>query len=385
MDVFRRGLGPYRTMPSRIKFCLRDSRDEFEVVPRIAAIFCANTTGSSGSSRLSDATVAAVWAGNLSSRWGALLSALLAQNSQGVFQLFSGMFREEFIWGLTYGNEVDRWPHRRPFLALNILGALVEMAEAIGIARTETPEQGVPYWELQKGADQLVVEIERAIGIEIGFPQISAAYGVQVGGSLFIQGQLAHIYSAWKLKCYADQFFGEHHLLNIVEIGGGYGGLCYWFHKMCSQQIATYTIVDLPSTNAVQAYFLSRALGASNAIALYNCEQKTFDTGASIRLVPHMEIGQITERIDIVINQDSFPELPETEVDRYLEWIVEKASYFMSLNQEAYSPVAGVPQVLVSDRCMRQSRLERIVRNRSWVRNGYVEEIYRVTSCDVLV
>lgn len=197
-----------------------------------------------------------------------------------------------------------------------------------------------------------------------------------IGNRLFVQGHIAHIYLAWRIKCYADQVLGPEPLINIVEIGGGYGGLCYWVHMLCKHRIASYAIVDLPSTNAVQAYFLSNALGSEGAVALFDRNQRKFDNDASIRLLPHTELRAISENVDIVVNQDSFPELPEAEVDRYLSWIAERAKYFVSLNQEAYAPVDGVPQVLVPARCTRQDKLQRISRMRSWVRNGYVEEFY---------
>jgi hypothetical protein len=369
-----------RNLDRTINFCQSDGSDEFNVVPRIISTFCANTIKSGDQQIVSNRGIAAVWVNILSRRWTGLLSSLWEGNEAAVFHLLSGMFREDFIWGLTYGSEVDRLPHSRPLLALNILGALVEMAEALGVARNETPEQGVPYYEIRDGGRRIAKDIERVIGTGIGFPPISAAYGIHVEGRLLIQGQLVHVYAAWRIKYYIDQFFESDRLLNIVEIGGGYGGLCYWLQKICKHRIASYSIVDLPSTGVVQAYFLSRALGSGEAVALYDSKKEAFDNHASIRLIPHTEISAIKEKSDIVINQDSFPELPESEVDRYLEWVTANAQYFVSLNQEAYSLVGGIPQVWVADRCAQHAGFERVSRIRSWVRNGYVEEVYRIAT-----
>lgn len=144
-----------KRLPLRIEFCAPDTNSEAGIVPRISATFCANAEQNIGAER----GLAAVWSSNLSKRWGTLLSALWARDHSTASRLFARMFREDFIWGLTYGSEVDRWPHRRSFFALNILTALVEFAEALGVSRAETPEQGMPYWELQQGAEQLVKKI----------------------------------------------------------------------------------------------------------------------------------------------------------------------------------------------------------------------------------
>lgn len=363
-------------LPLAILFSRADLADDLRVVPRIISTFCSNVPrpGATLDPKLSG--VAPVWEANLSERWGPLFSALWAKDESRVFSLLGSMFRQPFIWGLTYGNEVDRWPHRRPFLALNILGQVVEMAESLGVARTETPEQGLAYHEIRKGAERVASSIEEQLGIEIGFPEVSAAYGIKVGSRLQVQGQFAHIYAASRIRQHVSAFFSHDRPVNIVEIGGGYGGLCYWLHRLLGNRIASYTIVDLPSTGVLQAYFLTQALGDSADVALYDSSARKFDIPGDIRLVPHFALSTIDWNVDLVINQDSFPELPEGEVDRYLAWVCSKRAYFFSLNQEACAPVNGIPQLWVSQLCNKHAELKRVSRLRSWVRNGYVEELY---------
>jgi hypothetical protein len=45
--------------------------------------------------------------------------------------------------------------------------------------------------------------------------------------------------------------------LDVVEIGGGYGGLCYWLRVLCSS-IIDYTIIDLPAPGKLQEYCLNK-------------------------------------------------------------------------------------------------------------------------------
>lgn len=360
-------------LPLDISFVSRDKGDAHGIVPRIIATFRDNV---SDGGEIGIPGTAAIWVENLSARWGYLFKVLWANDVTATTRIFAGFFQEKFIWGMFYGNVVLRWPHRRPFLALNILGSLVEMGEGLGVARTENPEQGVPYWELDNKSDSLLSRVEAALGVPIGFPEISGAYGVRVGSRLLVQGQMAHIYAAWRILAHATRCYGPDRKLDIAEIGGGYGGLCFWLLRLGGERIASYTIIDLPSTNTAQAYFLAQALNSAEDIGLFSARTGTFDRQARIRLVPHMHVPEF--HADIVVNQDSFPELPVAEVDRYLTWMTNHADYFLSINQEAYSPAAGIAQVSVPERCAQQPALRREVRERTWVRNGYVEEFYQV-------
>jgi hypothetical protein len=81
--------------------------------------------------------------------------------------------------------------------------------------------------------------------------------------------------------------------------------------------------------------------------------------------------------IDVLINQNSMPEIPEHVVENYLGWAKNKvAGIFYSYNQEAFSPVEDVPQVLVPEAVARTGGFKRLTRNYSWMRRGYVEEVY---------
>jgi len=73
------------------------------------------------------------------------------------------------------------------------------------------------------------------------------------------------------------------------------------------------------------------------------------------------------------------PEMPLSEVERYMDWIVGSADgLFLSYNQEAYSVWEGVPQIHVPTVAAQHPGLVRLARETSWSRRGYVEEIYRL-------
>lgn len=54
--------------------------------------------------------------------------------------------------------------------------------------------------------------------------------------------------------------------VDVIEIGGGYGGLCFFLHKLCSLfdiNLKTYTIFDLPEPLLLQEKYLN-ALDITN-------------------------------------------------------------------------------------------------------------------------
>jgi hypothetical protein len=65
-----------------------------------------------------------------------------------------------------------------------------------------------------------------------------------------------YIYHAFLISKYIREKFG-HQPLDIVEIGGGYGGLCFWLYVLNPEQINQYTIIDLPVANQLQQRCLS--------------------------------------------------------------------------------------------------------------------------------
>ena len=72
------------------------------------------------------------------------------------------------------------------------------------------------------------------------------------------------------------------------------------------------------------------------------------------------------------------PEMTNQIVEGYLRFAREKLTgLFFSYNHEAFAPVHGSHQVLVPEIIDLVGGFTRISRNVSWVRNGYVEEVYR--------
>jgi hypothetical protein len=291
------------------------------------------------------------------------------------------MFREPFLYGIASGAlyaDARSWIGSRIW-SLKCLDDLVSLAECLGVVRTECPEQGPLGYSLRDGLEVLVARIEAALGIPIGFPAIGAPYGIQVGQTLITMETPEHIYAAFRvneaIRLFLDR--SARAAPSFVEIGGGFGGTAYWLLHLRRMEASSYTIIDLPITNVIQGYFLSKILGEST-VALYGESPEGNSGPKPVRVLPTRAIHSLEKyKMDILINQNSIPEIPEQAVIGYMQWArTNLKGIFYSYNQEAYSPVGGVPQVLVPEIVARVGGFKLFTRNHSWLRRGYVEEVY---------
>jgi hypothetical protein len=315
-----------------------------------------------------------MWGDFLQSEYATLRNLVEEGDTGRLARYLSTIFRSETVNGYTFGNKFDRFPHRWWYLPIGIELSAITLAESIGIVRAECPEQGqISYWRSEFTEERLIEELESFFSIRIEAPRTGDARGVFFGGRFLTLETCSQLYTAYRMREAINGGIGTAAELNIVEIGGGYGGLCYWMHQLLGTRINRYVIVDLPEVNLVQAYFLSSL--KTRELTLFG--EATVKPQSRIELIPHWMLSDLDWRPNVLINQDSMPEMPEAEVARYLSWGSDNVDgLFLSFNQEAFSPWRGIPQVHVPSIISRYPRFRRLSRNPSWVRRGYVEEIY---------
>jgi hypothetical protein len=316
-----------------------------------------------------------MWGTFLQEEYGALRRLVEQGDTSGLARYLSTIFRSEAVNGYTYGSMFDPFPHRWWYLPVGIELSVVTLAESVGILRAECPEQGqIAYWRKEYTEEQLIEQLESFFSMRIEAPRIGDVRGILFGGRFLTLETCSQIHTAHRMRDAINREVGSSVELNIVEIGGGYGGLCYWMHRLLGTRINRYVVVDLPEVNLVQAYFLSSL--ETRELLLFGEKKRKGEPG--IELIPHWTLSDLDLRPNVLINQDSMPEMPQAEVERYLTWGSDNVDgLFFSFNQEAYSPWRGVPQVHVPSVVGRFPRFRRIARNASWVRRGYVEEIYK--------
>jgi len=161
----------------------------------------------------------------------------------------------------------------------------------------------------------------------------------------------------------------------ICEIGAGTGRVAYWSMRFGAK---SYTIIDLPQVNVLQGYYLLKGLGADR-VALYD-EAWTHSAERMVRILPaHATWERRGDEYDIVLNQDSFPEMDSDTVEDYLRWIgATSARGLLSINHESkptYGP--ALVQVSVPEVIEHLGGFELLDRYPYWLRKGYVVELYR--------
>jgi len=289
----------------------------------------------------------------------------------------ASMFRKTFVLGMAPGSLIS---HSESSLGARIwrlktLDGLVSLAEALGVVPVEGPEQGYRGLAFEGGMPDLVERIERSLGISIDFPDVGAPYGLRIHERLVTIDSPDQIYSAVRLdqavRLHLDA--GAVEAPSIAEIGGGCGATCYWFLRR-HEAAARYVIIDLPTVNVLQGYFLSRALGTS-AVSLFGEEP------AQVVVTPNSALSTVDAPYDILVNKDSMPEMPEEAVREYLRWARSTCGgIFYSSNQEGKVAFLGQRQGLVPEAILQTGGFCRLRRDQSWVRPGHVEEIYAITN-----
>lgn len=307
-------------------------------------------------------------------RHRALHTALTRGEPAAVAGLLASMFRSDFVIGMAPGSLGRK---RRPgplarLIWLASINKLVALAEATAAVRLENPEQGAVAPALRDGVDDLVVRIERRLGISLDFPDVGAAYGSLVGGRLITPETPDQIYGAARLRDVLDEHVppsGEP--ATIVEIGGGYGGMAYWLLQMVD---ARYVILDLPIIGVLQGYFLSQALG-HDAVAFHG------EPAAQVTILPGHALASVAVPFDVLANKDSLPEIAADAAVGYLAWGRSACrAAFYSYNQEAAAPFDDVPQNVVCELVEQVGGFRRVRRDASWLRRGYVEEVFLPTA-----
>ncbi|MDI7184880.1 putative sugar O-methyltransferase [Leptospira santarosai] len=103
---------------------------------------------------------------------------------------------------------------------------------------------------------------------------------------------------------------------DILEIGAGFGRTCQALIKL-SDAIKSYTIVDLPEILSLSSSYLKKVL--SN------------DEFEKIKFISTEDIHLVGNR-DLIINIDSFQEMPRQTIKFYMDNLVSTAKYFYSKN-----------------------------------------------------
>jgi hypothetical protein len=261
----------------------------------------------------------------------------------------------------------------RSFVALTVKDALVSLAEAVGALPVENPEQGAFRKSIHHDPAELVERVSARLGIDITPPDVDGALlKIDTRRGLFGGRDVNAIYTAYLVRRTLRALPSP----RICEIGGGSGRVAYWSRRLGP---TSYTIVDLPRINVLQGYYACKSL-PGDEVALYG-EQPPGRAPGRLQILPAHAIAQLDEpAFDLVLNQDSFPEMSLDTVTDYLRWIARCCEgSLMSINHESKPAYGdGLAHVSVPEAAAGVGGFDLEYRFPYWLRKGYVVELYRI-------
>lgn len=251
---------------------------------------------------------------------------------------------------------------------------LVALGEALGCLSYENPEFGRWGENLYVDIDELVAKIEQALGIDIMPPKISSGlFGISAKKGILHFRDVHGIYTAWRIR----ELVKDRDNPAICEIGAGTGRVAYYCSKMGLRNL---TIIDLPYVLVLSGYYLIKGLPDAN-IVLYGEDESR--TSHSIKLSPYWRFADAPDDyFELTLNQDSFPEIARDVVLEYLRQIRRNTKrYLLSINQESQNTQTGSDNLqLVVSQLIKSlgNGYERVYRFPYWVREGHIEELFRI-------
>lgn len=250
-----------------------------------------------------------------------------------------------------------------------ILGLFIRLAEALGIKRCWNPEEheknsftGIFHYEI---LDQILKNLDEIFDFSIQFPNpFNGEFGLLTKRGIVSERVPHSIYQAFKVKQFSKKFQCK----KIIEVGAGMGRNAYYCQLA---GIRNYTLVDLPHVLIAQALFLGLSLG-EDSIWLYG-ESNSSDNENKIKLISPEVFFDVNskENYDLMLNVDSFVEMPESIARKYIDFGIKNCKIIHSINQEAYR--FTVNQLLNS-----YLNSVEIVRSPYWMRGGYIEETVQI-------
>ena len=312
-----------------------------------------------------DSSVWSEYAGLYQEAMASLRSGDAAQVNSLIAAVFGSALTHGFAQGHIATESLRTSSAARLHVGAITLDRFYRLAEAVGAIRVQSAEHGQRSIKVGD-LEEIMTRIEEAIGAELpSTSQSGSLFGLRIRDSIYSERHFDGIYGAWR----ASQLVRQKELVNrpsLLEIGGGAGFLAFYAKLLGFAQCA---IIDLPHPAIVQYAVLASEFGAGNV---------------EFGRTPSNGIGLINaygpaatnfNDWSIVVNIDSLPEMPPAAAKAYLRGI-ESNQLFLSINQESAIPNGESPQNVVSSIAL-ETGLLRSQRNPSWLRTGYVEEVFQ--------
>jgi hypothetical protein len=269
----------------------------------------------------------------------------------------------------AYRDFVEASPYGRRAAVLPFQDMLGSLAQYLAVIPGECSEYGSDGDVMGTASDELVAKVETALGFSIVPPTVfDGLFGLLIGGRILHGRDIQALYAALRVIEASGMSRPR-----VCEIGGGLGKVAY---NAWMLGVRRYSIVDLPTVSAMQYFYLRRTLPAVEVRFCHPTHLNTDRDGIDLFFASHMQTG-VFLLSDIVLNCDSFPELGTDVCRKYFALIGNWAPLLLSVNQESNKEIRGPAdrQVIVG-KLLTEFGFTRLYRFRSWIRRGYIEELW---------
>jgi hypothetical protein len=263
-------------------------------------------------------------------------------------------------------------PEARRIEAKWFVDKLLSLSEALGCFPIQGVEQG-HYGFKDVDIQQRLAAVQKKLFFNLAPPTAGGGcFGYLFEDKVITVKDIYGIYTAEQVRRFVQDEPEPH----VAEIGGGTGTLAYYLVKT---GISRVSIFDLPTVSIIQAYYLMKSSGPTN-VWLYG--EGNGEGTALARILPFWALdNEPNKSIALFVNQDSLPEMERGISLNYMRLFKKKGSALFSINQEGEAPDSfGNPQTVVFKLTETEGGFTRLHRYMHWMRVGYVEELYRVST-----
>lgn len=289
-------------------------------------------------------------------------SAVETGDTRAMFDYLSNIGKD-YVWfgGLTLG--IDGYTPRHwavDQVAQLYWEKMVALGEACGALCIENPESGAYQCNIRLTPDEVLARLEAQLGVSLAPPDdILPTFGLKIGSDVYHYRHINAIYAAQMMARLVPDAG------RVAEIGGGLGLLAFYAQRMKPME---YSIYDLPISCIISGFFLMHALGPDRVCLFGESGPKT-----AIHIKPFWTLTDVpASSLDLIVNQDGLNEIDLATVEfliRHAERTTK--SYFLSLNHETFGSDRRVSAYVSNFTSM-----TRLWRSKTWVREGYVDELY---------
>lgn len=306
-----------------------------------------------------------LWA-NIVSGHSGLVSLARALDYRGMHNLFENIYTSMLTVGFQQDaiiyQSVKSSNGKNDHILHNFFDKLISLAEYMQVVPIQNPEQPNHQPFDRYSAQDLIDGISERLGFAFVPPSYQhQLYGLETSAGVFTDRHIIALFVALRIR----DIVGTRG--RICEIGAGMGYIAYYCRQL---GIEDYTIIDLPTVNAVQAFSLGSALGPSR-VSLSGEDR----SASNIKILgPTDSVGDF----DLLVNCDSFPEMGTETMKDYLSR--KNFRKVLSCNQESMVDRLGPHDILarVGDTVREIGGFRRLERSRFWMRKGYVDEVYEL-------